>query len=75
MREEERLRLKRMLEGDKEELSPRMRQAAIADFKRVAEEYFETDGGYELAVREGKRGMEVVFVCRIVRVKNFRTLK
>ncbi len=68
-------RLKSILERDKEIIGEAPHRAALADFKRVAEEYFETDGGYELSVREGKRGMEVVFVCRIVRVKNFRTLR
>ncbi len=74
MREEERLRLKRMLEGDKEELSPRMRQAAIADFKRVAEEYFETDGGFRLETEKSGRGTEVRLTFRIVRAKNFTSL-
>ena len=70
----ERGRLMRLLERDKAEMNEASREAALADFKRVAEEYFETDGGFLLTMQEGKRGKEVVFTFRVVRVKNFRTL-
>ncbi len=71
---DERARLARLLEQDKAELNETSRAAALRDFRRVAEEYFETDGGFLLTMQEGKRGKEVVFTFRVVRVKNFRTL-
>ncbi len=70
----ERERIKKILEADKAEITEASRAAAVRDFKRVAEEYFETDGGFLLTVREGKRGKEAVFTFRIVRAKNFTTL-
>ncbi len=75
MKGEERGRLMRLLERDKTEMNEASKEAALADFKRVAEEYFETDGGFLLTSREGKKGTEVVFTFRILRVKNFLTLK
>ena len=75
MKKDDRLRLKKMLEMDKEEITEASREAALADFKRVAEEYFETNGGFLLVTQDGVRGKEVVFTFRIVRAKNFTTLK
>lgn len=68
-------RLKRMIDHDKETLNEATRAAAVADFKRVAEEYFQTDGGFLLTSRETPGGTEVVFTFRAVRVKNFTVLK
>lgn len=68
------LRLSRLLERDKSMTEP-SRRAALAEFKRVAEEFFETDGGFLLTAREGKHGTEVLFTFRIVRTKNFTTLR
>lgn len=72
---DDRARLARLLELDKSEMNEASRQAALADFKRVAEEYFETDGGFVLTTRRSGRGTEAVLTFRIVRVKNFTTLK
>ena len=71
----DRARLTRILEQDKEEMSEASHRAALKDFKRVAEEYFETDGGFQLTLQEGKRGKEVVFTFRMVRAKNFTIIK
>lgn len=75
MRGEEKGRLQRLLSQDKAEINEASRQAAIRDFKRVAEEYFETDGGFLLTTREGKHGAEVVITFRILRVKNFTPIQ
>ena len=74
MRAGERARLARILEQDKEEINEASRRAALNDFKRVAEEYFETDGGFLLTSREVEKGREVIFTFRIVRAKNFTSL-
>lgn len=71
---DESARLKSILERDKAEITECSHAAALSDFKRVAEEYFETDGGFLLTMREGKRGKEVIFTFRVVRAKNFKTL-
>ncbi|MBR7186138.1 MAG: hypothetical protein IKD43_01420 [Clostridia bacterium] len=68
-------RLKRLLEQDKEEINEASREAALADFKRVAEEYFETDGGFLFTTRQGEKGTEVVFAFRMIRAKNFTRFK
>ncbi len=70
----DRARLMKLLERDKAEINEASRRAALEDFKRVANEYFETDGGYLLTMREDKETRELVFTCRIVRVKNFTVL-
>ena len=68
-------RLLKLLEQDKAVMNEASREAALAEFKRVAEEFFETDGGFLMTTREGKKGTEVIFTFRILRAKNFLTLK
>ncbi len=70
----DRMRLERILEQDKEEMSEPSRKAALRDFKRVAEEYFETDGGFSLTLRRDAKGKEVLFSFRMVRAKNFTVI-
>lgn len=64
-----------MLDADKEALNEASRRAATADFTRVAEEYFETDGPVTLRTEAVKSGTEVTVRFRAHRVKNFTTLK
>lgn len=64
-------RIERLLREDKTEMNEASREAAFAAFKHVAEEYFETGGGYIFTTREGEKGTEAVFSFRIVRAKNF----
>ncbi len=63
-----------LLERDKAEINEPSRAAALAEFKRVAEEYFEVDGAYEFRITEEKGGTRVTFSFRAVRVKNFTPL-
>lgn len=70
-----RTRLRRMLAEDKEELNEESRAAAVRDFRRVAQEYFETDGEISLTVTKEKGEMEVTLSFRAVRVKNFTALR
>ncbi len=67
-------RLETLLKQDKTELNDCSKAAALADFKRVAEEYFQTNGGFLLTAHEGKHGTEVTFSFRMVRAKNFTKL-
>ncbi len=75
MRGRDFIRLHNILEADKEELNGASKQAAIAHFKRVADEYFEIDGELGLDMIRGKNGSEVTVKFRIHRVKNFTCLK
>ncbi len=68
-------RLRLLLEADKAEMNEVSRAAALADFKRVAEEYFETCGGFSLTAKKDKTGEEVTLTFRITRVKNCSALK
>ena len=75
MKEQERQRIDRMLELDKEELNPASRTAAVADFARVANEYFETEGPPVLNIVHDRRGFSVQLSFHAARVKNFTVLK
>ena len=75
MRGQDFYRLHSILESDKEEMNEASKAAALADFSRVAEEYFETDGSLSLEIERGKRGAEVIVKIPIRRVKNFTRLK
>ncbi len=69
-----RQRLAEMLDKDKEEMNAPSKTAALADFARVANEYFETEGEPKFSVERVKGGYEVNLSFRAVRVKNFSTL-
>lgn len=72
---ESKLRLEQMLDRDKEEMNEASKKAALADFERVAGEYFDVDGGARLTVKRVKGTYEVSLVFRAVRVKNFSVLQ
>ncbi len=72
---EERRRIARMLEQDKEDMNDESRSAAVRDFGRVAREYFDVDGGVALTVGRDKAGFTVSVSFRADRVKNFTTLR
>lgn len=75
MTESSKERLKKMLEGDKEELSVPTRAAALKEFSRVAEEFFEPVGKVMLDFTHGTDGKEVTVRFSVARVKNFTVLK
>ena len=76
MREKEsKLRLEQLLEQDKENMNEASRGAALADFVRVAGEYFDVDGNPILQVKRVKGRYEVTLSFRAVRVKNFSVLR
>lgn len=72
---ESKIRLEQMLNRDKEEMNEATRKAALADFERVAGEYFDHDGGAKLTVKLVKGGYEVNFSFRAARIKNFSVLR
>lgn len=67
-------RLDKMLTEDREEMNEATREAALADFTRVAKEYFETDG-VAFNMKRLKNGTDVSVTFRAARVKNFTVLK
>ena len=75
MKEEQaRARLLGMLGRDKEELNEQTRRAALAEFTRVANEYFEPKGEISFRTEKSGEGLEVSVSFHAVRVKNFSTL-
>lgn len=68
-------RLDRMLNADKEEMNEATKTAVIAEFTRVAKEYFETDGELAFQMRKNKGRLEITIAFRASRVKNFTVLK
>lgn len=68
-------RLARMLAEDKEEMNLETEEAAIRDFQRVADEYFETEGKVRLSVKKEDGSLVATLNFRAVRVKNFSKLK
>ena len=75
MNQQEKLRISRMLELDKEELNPPSRAAALKDFTHVACEYFEVEEGPVLNIVRDKKGFAVQLTFHAGRVKNFTALK
>lgn len=67
-------RLKKLLSEDREEMNEATRAAALAEFSRVAREYFETQH-VDMNMKRGKNGTDVNVTFRASRVKNFGTLK
>lgn len=68
-------RISRILNCDKEEMNEETRAAAVAEFTRVAGEYFETDGDISFSLQKEKNGVSVNLSFRAVRIKNFTVLK
>lgn len=68
-------RLEQMLDRDKEEMNEASQNAALADFERVAGEYFDLDGRAILNVKYVKGRYEVNLSFRACRVKNFSVLR
>ncbi len=75
MKREERSRLARLLEQDKEEMNEESKRAALADFTRVAAEYFELLGEVGLTLSRSPEGFLVSLDFHAVRVKNFTSLR
>lgn len=73
-REATKLRLKKMLDDDKEEINEATRAAALADFTHIAKEYFDTDH-VNFNIKKGKSNIDVTLSFKASRVKNFATLK
>lgn len=74
MKEEELRRLEDLLRRDKAIISDEVEAAAVRDFARVAQEYFDLDGRVSFSLREEKDGGVVTMTFRIARVKNFTVL-
>ena len=68
-------RLELLLAQDKEDMNEASKQEALADFMRVAGEYFDVVGNPVFNVKRGKGGYEVNLTFRAARVKNFSVLQ
>lgn len=67
-------RLNKLLTEDREEMNEATREAALAEFSRVAREYFETQH-VDMNVKRTKNGTDVNVTFRASRVKNFGVLR
>lgn len=69
-----RSRLDKMLSEDREEMNEATRAAALAEFTRVAREYFDA-GDVSFNMKRLKNGTDVSVTFHASRVKNFTVLK
>lgn len=74
MKDDELRRLEDLLRRDKAVISDEVEAAAVRDFARIAQEYFDLDGRVSFSLREEKGGGLVTLTFRITRVKNFTVL-
>ena len=75
MKEEDRIRLSRLIEQDREGLNKESREEALKGFLHVAEEFFELAGELAFTVTKERRGFDVTLHFKADRVKNFTAIK
>ncbi len=76
MRREETIsRIDRLLKSDKTEITEETYAAALSDFTKIANEYFETDGSVNFQINQVKSEFFVTVSFPAVRIKNFTVLK
>ena len=68
-------RLEQLLAQDKEDMNEASRSEALAEFVRVASEYFDIVGSPALTVKRIKGSYEVNLAFHAARVKNFSVLQ
>ncbi len=73
-RETTKQRIDKLINEDCEEMNEATRAAAIAEFSRVAHEYFETDD-VAFNMKKLKNGTDVSVTFRATRIKNFTLIK
>lgn len=62
----------KLLSLDREDITDLERELFLKDFKRVADEYFEIDGGCDLEVTRSEQGFLVCLIFNARRIKNIR---
>ncbi len=75
MKEEDRLRLSRLMEQDREGLNKESKEEALKHFLRVAEEFFELDGKMDFDIVKERHGFDVTVHFKAARAKNFTAIK
>ncbi len=66
--------VKSLLSLDREDMTELEKELFIKDFKRVAEEYFETDGGYDVEITRTEDGFLACIIFNARRIKNVRRI-
>ena len=74
MKEEDRLRISRLIEQDREGMNQSSRDEALKSFLHVASEFFELTGQPEFTVTRERRGFDVTLHFKADRVKNFTSI-
>lgn len=62
----------KLLALDREDITDLERELFLKDFKRVADEYFEVDGVYDLDVTRTEDGFLVCLIFNARRIKTIR---
>lgn len=75
MKEEDRLRISRLIEQDREGMNQSSRAEALKGFLHVASEFFELTGEPEFTITRERRGFDVILRFKADRVKNFTSIK
>lgn len=66
--------VKRMLSFDREDMTDLERELFLKDFKRIAEEYFEPESGFDLEITRSEDGFLVCVIFGARRIKNLRRI-
>ncbi len=74
MKEEDKKRLTRLIEQDRDGLNSESKAEAQRAFTHVASEFFELSGGVELTVTKERRGFDVTLHFKADRAKNFNSI-
>lgn len=74
-REKMKKRLIGMLEADKEEISEQTKRVFLADFLRLAEEYFDGIQEESVSIARNGEGLRVCIQASAIRVKNFSQIE
>ncbi len=75
MKEEDRIRLSRLIGQDREGLNAESKAEASRSFLRVAEEFFEVTGNLGFDIVKERKGFDVTLHFKADRVKNFTAIK
>ena len=62
----------KLLSLDREDMTDLERELFLKDFKHVADEYFESDGAYDLEITHTEDGFLVCMIFNARRIKNIR---
>lgn len=66
--------VKRLLSLDREDMTDLERELFLKDFKKVAEEYFEPENGFDMEITRAEEGFLVCIIFNARRIKNIKRI-